>query len=585
MIEKYYEEELRYLYESGREFARAHPDRAQLLNVDAVGDRDPYVERLFEGFAFLAARIREKLDDSFPELTEGLFNLMWPGLLQEIPSVAIVQFKARTGLLQETRVLPRGSELLSSPVGPELAICKFTTTSDVRLNPLSLVNVVKTVDTKGKATLTFQFKLDPGVQMKNLTLSPLRVYLHAEMPASLMLHEFLTRHVTASHIAAGNGTLSCEVDPATAVTPCGMTENESILPKGSRSFSGFALLLEYFVYPEKFLSVDLHGFENLPFSEETPDTVSYAVTFDKDFPPDRPFTRENFRLFCSPAANIFKKDADPISMSGLETEYRVVADTSYPSSFFTHSIIAIEGIERATGKRSAYEPLYSFSKGSAARQRTFASQYRYAPDGRRDLYITLGGDLLSSSGTNEIREENLSLDIYATNGILPREEIREGGIGNPGTNFPDYVSFSNITRPTLPSQPPKNDEYLWSCLAQLSSTYTTLSSPDTLKALLRLYDWSHNEGRSRRINAITDASSRPVERLVNGSMLRGVEFTIALAESNFLDIGDIHLFGQVIKEFLSHYVSINTFLDLVFVIKPSGATIRWQSLDGKKCLI
>ena len=63
MIEKYYEDELRYLYESGREFAKAHPDRAQFLDIDAVGDRDPYVERLFEGFAFLARRIREKLDD------------------------------------------------------------------------------------------------------------------------------------------------------------------------------------------------------------------------------------------------------------------------------------------------------------------------------------------------------------------------------------------------------------------------------------------------------------------------------------------------------------------------------------------
>jgi type VI secretion system protein ImpG len=585
MIEKYYEEELRYLYESGREFAHAHPDRAQLLNVDAVGDRDPYVERLFEGFAFLAARIREKLDDSFPELTEGLFNLMWPGLLQEIPSVAIVQFKARTGLLQETRVLPRGAELLSSPVGPELAICKFTTTSDLRLNPISLSNVVKTVDTKGRASLAFHIKLDPGVALKNLALSPLRVYLHAEIPAALMLHEFLTRHVAGARISAGDKVLSCDIDPAEAVTPCGMAENESLLPQSARSFSGFALLLEYFVYPEKFLFVDLHGFENLPFSEETPDSLVYSITFDRDFPPDKPFSRENFRLFCAPAANIFKKDAEPIHMSGLETEYRVVADTSYPSSFFTHSVIGIEGIERATGKRSVYEPLYSFSSGGSRRPRTFSTQYRYAADGRRDLYITLGGDLLSSSGKSEIREENLSVDIYATNGILPREEVREGGITNPGTNFPDYVSFSNITRPTLPSKPPKNDEYLWSCIAHLSSTYTTLSSPETLKALLRLYDWSHSEGRSRRIDAIADASSRPVERLVNGSALRGVEFTISLVESNFVDIGDIHLFGQVIKEFLSQYVSINTFLDLVLVLKPSGATVRWQSLDGKKWLI
>ncbi len=88
MIEKLYEEELRYLYESGREFSKAHPDRAQFLNIDSVGDRDPYVERLFEGFAFLTARIREKLDDSFPQLTEGIINLLWPQLLLEIPATA-----------------------------------------------------------------------------------------------------------------------------------------------------------------------------------------------------------------------------------------------------------------------------------------------------------------------------------------------------------------------------------------------------------------------------------------------------------------------------------------------------------------
>ncbi|SAK68574.1 hypothetical protein AWB75_03386 [Caballeronia catudaia] len=41
----YHEVEMRYLREAGREFTRAHPDRARMLNLDRVGDRDPYVER------------------------------------------------------------------------------------------------------------------------------------------------------------------------------------------------------------------------------------------------------------------------------------------------------------------------------------------------------------------------------------------------------------------------------------------------------------------------------------------------------------------------------------------------------------
>jgi type VI secretion system protein ImpG len=123
------------------------------------------------------------------------------------------------------------------------------------------------------------------------------------------------------------------------------------------------------------------------------------------------------------------------------------------------------------------------------------------------------------------------------------------------------------------------------CISHLGSTCTTLSSPETLKSLLHLYDWSHAEGRARRIEAITDVSSKPVEQIVNGSAVRGVEFSVSLTESQFSDIGDAHLFGQVLKEFLSQYVSVNTFLDLVLVLKPSGETLRWESLKGKKWLI
>ena len=132
-------------------------------------------------------------------------------------------------------MLPRGSELLSAPVGPELAVCRFTTTADVRLNPISLSHMQKTVDTKGKATVTLRFTLEPGAQLKNLALSPLRLYLHAEMPTALMLHEFLTRRVASVRISAGD-TAACDVDPKTAVSAGGMSLAESILPQNPARF-------------------------------------------------------------------------------------------------------------------------------------------------------------------------------------------------------------------------------------------------------------------------------------------------------------------------------------------------------------
>ncbi len=88
---RYYEAEMRYLREAGRTFARAHPDRTRMLDFDRIGDRDPYVERLYEGFAFLTRRLQQKLDDELPELTEELVSLLWPHYLRMIPSLSIVE--------------------------------------------------------------------------------------------------------------------------------------------------------------------------------------------------------------------------------------------------------------------------------------------------------------------------------------------------------------------------------------------------------------------------------------------------------------------------------------------------------------
>jgi hypothetical protein len=58
---RYYDAEMRYLREAAKEFARTHPDRAAMLDLDKAGTPDPYVERLFEGFAFSMGRLRERL--------------------------------------------------------------------------------------------------------------------------------------------------------------------------------------------------------------------------------------------------------------------------------------------------------------------------------------------------------------------------------------------------------------------------------------------------------------------------------------------------------------------------------------------
>src|SRR5215813_13058814 len=75
-----------------REFARQFPGPAGRLMLGENISSDPHVERLIESFALVAGRIHHKLDDEFPELTDGLLNILYPHYLAPIPSMAVVQF-------------------------------------------------------------------------------------------------------------------------------------------------------------------------------------------------------------------------------------------------------------------------------------------------------------------------------------------------------------------------------------------------------------------------------------------------------------------------------------------------------------
>lgn len=68
---RYYDSEMRYLKEAAHEFAEQFPALGQQLGMyrDST-KRDDDVERLFQGFAFIMAKMRQKTDDDIPELTE-----------------------------------------------------------------------------------------------------------------------------------------------------------------------------------------------------------------------------------------------------------------------------------------------------------------------------------------------------------------------------------------------------------------------------------------------------------------------------------------------------------------------------------
>ena len=110
-----YNTELRFIRETGREFAESFPKIASRLSLEGIECADPYVERLLEGFAFLAARVQIKLDAQFPRFTRHLLERVYPHYLAPTPSITVVEFQpdySETGLVDGI-VLPRHTTLRS----------------------------------------------------------------------------------------------------------------------------------------------------------------------------------------------------------------------------------------------------------------------------------------------------------------------------------------------------------------------------------------------------------------------------------------------------------------------------------------
>src|SRR5436190_21923123 len=115
---QYYNLELQHLHEMGAEFAQQFPKIAARLGMNGLEVTDPYVERLLEGFGFLAARIQLKLDAEFPRFTQRLLEIVYPNFLAPIPAMVIAQFEPKPDNPNLVRgsTIPRGSLMRSHPI-------------------------------------------------------------------------------------------------------------------------------------------------------------------------------------------------------------------------------------------------------------------------------------------------------------------------------------------------------------------------------------------------------------------------------------------------------------------------------------
>nr|WP_218173205.1 type VI secretion system baseplate subunit TssF [Pseudomonas veronii] len=578
---RYFDAEMRYLREAGKEFAEAFPDRAAQLNLDKPGAQDPYVERLFEGFAFLMGRLREKLDDDLPELTEGLVSLLWPHYLRTIPSLSIVELVPELAQMKHSELIAQGFEVLSQPIGPQSTRCRYTTTQDLALRPLALASVGRGFAPDGRSVLRLRFACGALTDWSQIDLSRVPLYLNAEAPLASALHQALTLNVQAMFVHWPGQT---ERQPVAGhFAPKGFADEDRLWPKGDSAFSGYQLLLEYFSFREKFMFVTLCGLEHLQIA---PDAAWFEleVVLREPWPADFDLSREHIRLHAVPVINLFALEADPLTLAPLQSDYLL------RPMRLQDGHTEIYSVDRVTASRNAerqdYVPFSSFRhKGGMLRdeapERYFHTRLKRAANGLHDTWLILGGEGFDSDRLRT--RESLSLRLTGTHGQLPRKALQSTVLDTLVQSPQVGLRVRNLCAPSLPCYPPNRDRFHWRVLSHLGSNFLPmLDNAEVLRGTLALYDWTGSELNRRRLAAIVEVRHHLVQRFEKGFLLRGVDIEITLDANGFSGEGDISLFGEMLNRFFALYADIHVYTQLTLILQPTGKCLRWNENHSQR---
>ncbi len=583
---KYYQEELLYLREMGEEFARAYPKLAPFLSRKG---NDPDVERIIEGFAFIAGRIRQKLDDELPELTHTLISLLWPHFLRPVPSMSVLQFTPKVGSVSEKTVIARDAEIDSVPV--EGTPCRFRTCFDVELYPFTLEDIEVQTTGAGSA-LKMNFQLHEGAALDKIKLDRLRLFLNGELAVChatyLWFFEHLTR-VTVRGDATGKNAPRIDLDK-TCIHRVGFDEREALIPYPANAFGGYRLLQEYFCLPQKFLFVDITGLEK---AARLPVDKRFSITFEfsRPFESHVRLSKSNFQMYCAPIINLFQKDATPIRLKNEKVEYRVMPSGTNSAHFDIFSIDNVSGWIHGAVEKKIYRPFISFDhRTQREAQKDAFYRTRITPAIIGDDAETYASFVTVSERPQLPDVETISIEMTCTNRQLP-EKLRIGDVCVETGNSPQYALFQNILPCTKSIPPPLEGDMQWMLISNMALNYTSLTNVDALKVILSAYNFPafYDKQASRindlRMEGIESIRVSPMTLMFNGLPARGLRTRLGMKSSKFANVGDMYLFAVVLNEFFALYASINSFNQLTVKDVERGEEFQWQPRIGQQPVI
>jgi len=381
-LKELYELELRHLESHVADFTateklRQIAGRLGLSEGEQV--RDPFVEWLLQGAAFLAARVQQTIEDEFPRFSGAMLDIVFPHLAAPTPSMMVVQFgfsgTVSAGML-EGPVVEKGMELgmpvhLSAQQDRRKGLpdAVFVTGRSVTLWPAHVseaeylpdpatVSTATGGSARGASGVRVTLTLDCEGSFKDMGRDTLDLHFSEAGIAPHLMEALAFGRCRAGVVQGAERKRGTRVFAPITIEPLGFdreiaveggreagkgTEEDILLPYDRRSFDGYRLLHEYFALPERFHFVRLSG---LRAALQGVQSGTATLVFIFDGPCEVLAGRvdaSGLRINCVPAINLFPVSADSLTLDPRLPEHEISPNRDQPTAYEVHSFRNVSG--------------------------------------------------------------------------------------------------------------------------------------------------------------------------------------------------------------------------------------------------
>ncbi|WP_446470575.1 type VI secretion system baseplate subunit TssF [Xenorhabdus stockiae] len=560
-FEYYYQWELDYL----RQLAKTAREEKSHLG-DVLSGRDPDAERVNEGFAALMARLSQKINDAFPELTQPLLQKLQAQPIKGIPATSIVQFDSGT----------QGDFAFSIPAGTEVYTHHqqpFVMCRECSIEPLVLVSREITHQVQStKITLKFRYN---GREEEWLT-QPMNLFLSSDVRVADALMLGLTQYYDGAELHHNGQVYQARGDrfePRSGASRLALSSavGDNWAPQ---------LLVESFYLPHinQFLNLPLPTMvKRLELAEQR--EFSVVLSLNTILPLSAAQVESAFLLNCVPVVNMARNSQITLPFTPETARYRLPLIPN-------QGVLHITGIElknepnteeEKRGDEYLFYPV-SLLTGMERYHPEYDRAWFYSIEVIKDALGRIQYELIFYDSKAELMrrppEREFICHFYGIEQY--QEPLAIGEICQSGENIPEVFQLKNITS-TSQTYPPVVDSHRhWDLLSHYSVGSHLLETVVSVKQLLLDFDLYADANRSssrniqRMIGGVANIEAKWGDRIIRDRPVRCLLLTLVLDETAYIDIGEMYRFANSLYQFFPFCLAQGTWLRMRVLSQPSG---------------